>query len=537
MNRLIIACLEPGRSRLACVRRAHRRHRPDRLSSFAFAALPPRNTVPAADEPEWAAWRGDGTGASSDQSLPVSWSANHNVRWKVQVPGYGWSCPVTAGGKVFVTTAVSDSQEAPMRNGPPAGVEAPDAYFRWQVLCFDRATGKTLWTQTAAERKPEHGNHPSNTWATETPVTDGGHVYAFFGNVGMFCYDFAGKLVWSKDLGSYKTFANWGTSSSPAFDGERLFILCDNNEKSFLVALDKLTGKEHWRVPREERSTWGTPIIWRNVKRTELVCMGSNYIRGYDPVDGRELWRLASENSFGRAGGGGKSGPPGPPPKPGAKGGSPGGKGGPSGGNGKAGSGGCKSSPVANAEMLYVGMSSRKPGQEFGPLWAVKPGAVGDISLREGQTSNTHVAWFRDDAGPHFNSPVIAGDLLYIFPAHDREPLECLDARTGATIYEQKLEGARGFKSSPCLVNGKVINTDESGTTFVIEAGSQFKLLHRNSLDEMTWSSPAIAGGAIFLRTAGKLYCLGGAGAPAAQTSLLPQDQTPGKHNKRVKKP
>jgi outer membrane protein assembly factor BamB len=494
--------------------------------SITLAALPPRNVAPPVAAPEWAAWRGDGTGISLEKNTAVSWSANHNVRWKVAVPGYGWSCPVVAGGKVFLTTATSEKQEAPLRQGPPSGLEAPDAYFKWQVLCLDGATGKTLWTKVAAERKPAFGNHPSNTWATETPVVDGQRVYAYFGNVGLFCYDFGGKLIWSVDLGAHKTFGNWGTSSSPAFDGDHLFIQCDNNESSFLIAIDKNTGKEHWRVAREERSTWSTPILWRNVRRAELVCMGSGYIRGYDPATGRELWRLASENSMGRGGSGGKGGLPGPPPKPGAKSDSPGaGKGSPSSkgaAGGKAGSGGCKSSPVATKEMLYVGMSSRKPGQEFGPLWAVKPGATGDISLREGQTSNAHVAWFRDDAGPHFNSPLVAGDLLYIFPAHDRDPLECLDAKTGVTLYTQSLPGARGFKSSACFVDGKIFNTDEAGTTFVIEAGSQFKMLQKNTLDEMTWSSPAIAAGSIFLRTVGRLYCLAGNGVPAAQTSSLP---------------
>ena len=496
------------------------------LACGLHAALPPKNTAASA-QPEWASWRGDGTGVSTAKNVPDSWGANHNVRWKVDVPGYGWSCPVVCGDKVFLTTATSDKQEAPLRNGPPSGVEAPDAYFQWKVLCLDRASGKTLWSQTAAEKRPEHGNHPSNTWATETPVVDADHVYAFFGNVGVFCYDFSGKLVWSHDLGSYKTFANWGTSSSPAFDGEHIYIQCDNNERSFLAALDKKTGKERWRVPREERSTWSSPLVWKNVKRTEIVCMGSSYIRGYDPTSGRELWRLASENSMGRSGGGGsKGGPPGPPPKPGSK--SESGKGGPPsrGGSGKAGSGGCKSSPVASAEMLYVGMSSRKPGQEFGPLWAIKAGAVGDISLKEGQTSSAHVAWFRDDAGPHFNSPLIAGALLYIFPAHDRDDMECLDAKTGATVYTKHLDGARGFKSSPCLVDGRIINTDEAGTTFVIEAGSQFKLLRKNTLDEMTWSSPAIANGAIYLRTVGRLYCLASAGAPMTSTLLPPKPTT-----------
>ncbi|HEY2573858.1 MAG TPA: PQQ-binding-like beta-propeller repeat protein [Verrucomicrobiaceae bacterium] len=494
------------------------------------AALPPKTTAPATAV-EWGAWRGDGSGVSQDgRNVALSWGVNHNVRWKTAIPGYGWSCPVVAGDKVFLTSAVFESQAAPLRQGPPSGVEAPDASIKRQVICLGRSTGKILWNQTAAEVRPEHGNHPSNTWATETPVVDDSRVYAFFGNVGVFCYDFSGKLMWSANLGSRKTFGNWGTSSSPAFDGERIFLQCDSNDKSFLIALDKKTGKERWHVPREERSTWSTPIVWNNLKRAELVCMGSSFIRAYDPSNGRELWRLASENSMGRSGGPGRDGPPGPPPKSAPKSESTGGKGGPpprGGGSGKAGSGGCKSSPVATRDMLYVGMSSRKPGQEFGPLWAIKPGATGDISLREGQTSSSHIAWYRDDAGPHFNSPLVAGDFLYVFPAHDREGLECLDARTGDTLYTHPLEGSRGFKSSACFVDGKIFNTDEAGTTFVIEAGSQFKLLHKNALDEMTWSSPAIAGGAVFLRTVSKLYCLAAGGAAnTPQASLLPSKPT-----------
>jgi outer membrane protein assembly factor BamB len=477
-------------------------------------------TFCAASAADWTAWRGDGSGVSKAKGLPETWSASDNVRWKFDVPGYGWSCPVVSGDRIFLTTAVSEKQSAPLRQGPPSGVEAPDEVFQWKVLCLDRVTGKILWQQTAAEKKPEHGNHPSNTWATETPIVDGDRVVAFFGNVGVFCYDFAGKLLWSADLGSHKIFGNWGTSSSPATDGERIFIQCDSNERSFLVALDRKTGKELWRVQRDERSTWSTPIVWRNVKRTEVVCMGSNFIRGYDPASGRELWRFASENGIARSGGA-RSGPSAPPPKPGA-GDSSAGKGGPpprgGGGSGKAGSGGCKSSPVANAELLFVGMSSRKPGQEFGPLWALKAGASGDISLKEGERSNAHIAWFRDDAGPHFTSPVIAGGLLFIFPAHERDVLECLDAKTGATVYTQHLDGARGFKSSPVFAGGRIFNTDEAGTTFIIEAAPAFKLLRKNPLDEMTWSSPAFMDGAIYLRTVSRLYALG-SGAPAPSLS------------------
>jgi outer membrane protein assembly factor BamB len=216
-------------------------------------------------------------------------------------------------------------------------------------------------------------------------------------------------------------------------------------------------------------------------------------------------------------------GPPGPPPvRTGPK-----GKGGGPAGGAKPASGGCKASPVADNEMLYVGMSSKSHGQELGPMWAIRAGAHGDISLRDGLTSNSHIAWFRNDAGPHFTSATICDDRLYVFPPHDGGVLRCFDAKTGATVYEARLEGAAGFKASPCACDGRVFCTDELGTTFVIEAGPKFKLLGRNSIDEMSWSSPALAGGAIFLRTVGRLYCIAAEGPPAgalhSQTKTNPK--------------
>ena len=416
-----------------------------------------------------------------------------NVRRRVTVPGYGWSSPIVSGEKVFVTTAICGHQQAPARNGPGGGEEAPDVVYRWEVYCLDRTTGKTLWKQVAAQHKPRAGNHISNTYASETPVTDGQHVYAYFGMVGVFCYDLAGKLVWSRDLGAYRTFANWGSSSSPALEGSRLFVLCDNEQQSFLVALDTKTGNELWRVERDERSTWSTPILWRNKLRTELVVMGSNFNRAYDPATGKELWRCASERSLGNR----QAGPSGS--------GAPKGKG----KGDRAASGGCKASPVAGDEMLYLGMSSKTPGQELGPMWAIKAGAAGDISLRPGEKSNSGVAWFRDDAGPHFTSALVLEGRLYAFPAHDRGVLNCFDAKTGATIYQEPLPGAAGFKASPCAYDGDILATDEAGTTFIVAAGPAFKLLAGNRLDEMTWSSPALVGDAIILRTVSSVCCIG----------------------------
>ncbi len=265
----------------------------------------------------WPAWRGDGTGLSSEKNLPLEWSDTKNVRWKVPVPGYGWSCPVVWGDRIFLTKAISEKQQAPLRKGPGGGEEAPDTIYRWEVHCLERATGKTLWKQVAAEHKPRSGNHLSNTFASETPVTDDERVYAYFGQVGVFCYDVTGKLVWSHDLGAFRTQGNWGTSSSPALEGGRLFVLCDNNEKSFLVAFDMKTGNELWRVSRAEGSTWSSPIIWHNTVRTELVVMGSSYNRSYDLATGKELWRCGSERSV--SGGGSGFGGPGSPPPSGGK--------------------------------------------------------------------------------------------------------------------------------------------------------------------------------------------------------------------------
>jgi outer membrane protein assembly factor BamB len=486
------------------------------LLPFAFEFCP---LSFAAEAAPWPAWRGDGTGHAAGKNYPIEWSDTKNVRWRAAVPGYGWSCPVIAGDRIFLTTAITDNQKAPLRKGPGGGAPAPDAVYRWEVHCYDRATGKLVWKQKAAEHKPRAGNHLSNTFATETPATDGERVYAYIGQVGVFCYDLDGKLLWSHDLGAYRTTSNWGTSSSPALEGGRLFILCDNAERSFLAAFDAKSGKELWRVNRNEGTTWSSPIIWRNTVRTELIVMGSGYHRGYDPVTGAELWRCASERSIG--GGGFGSGPGGPPPPggkgpsgkkaggPEARGGEPKAKGGDARGkSGRMGSGGCKASPFATAEMLYVGMSPRITATELGPLWAIKPGASGDISLKTGETNNAFVAWFRMDAGPHFTTPVVVGGRIYIFPPHDRGVLTCLDAKTGATIYAEPLPGAAAFKASPVAFDGTIFATDEGGTAFVVEAGPKFKLIARNRLDEMTWSSPALADGAIYLRTVSHLLCI-----------------------------
>jgi outer membrane protein assembly factor BamB len=355
------------------------------------------------------------------------------------------------------------------------GGRPPEAVYRMEIYCLDRATGKVLWHQTAREGKPTIPAQMGNTYATETPVTDGERVYAYFGMHGVYCYDLSGKFVWKADIGSFPMAMGFGTGSSPALFGGRLFIQCDNERKSFLVALEAKTGKELWRVDRPERTGWSTPLIWKNKVRTEVVCLGSPRVRSYDPATGKQLWEL-----------GGMTGQ-------------------------------AKASPVASAELLYVGTGGGPAGFGRGgagggfgggarPLFAVKAGASGDITLKDDATSNDGVAWYQPKAGPQTPSLLLYEGYLYVVEERGGL-LSCYDAKTGEQAYRERLPGARGFTSSPVAAGGKVFLLDDAGTTHIVRAGPTFKVLGKSSVGEMCWSSPAVASGALFLRTVDHLYC------------------------------
>jgi len=493
---------------------------------------------------DWPQFRGPGGSATSADPAPTEWGPDKNVAWKVKLPGYGWSCPVVSGDKVFVTTAVSDNQKKPSSGGfgpggpggpggfpggpggfpggPPGGPGGggrggfgrqqapPNEIYKWQVYCLSAADGKVVWERTAAERRPALPKHGSNTYATETPATDGERVYAYFGAVGaVVAYDFTGNLAWKADLGTYQVQFGHGTASSPAVHAGRVFVLCDNEDKSFLAALDAKSGKELWRTPRQERTSWSSPVVWKNSVRTEVVCAGGSKARGYDPETGKVLWELGGMagqckaspvpagdllyvgtgggpgGMFGRPGGGPPGGGDGPP-----RGGDvapPGGPGGPGGRQGGR-SGGGK------------------------PLFAVKAGATGDITLAAKATSNEGVAWHLPTAGPAAASPVVYEGYLYV-PEERGGLISCYDAKTGKQEYKERVPGAKGFTASPWAAGGKVYCPDDSGTTFVLKAGPTFEVIGTNKLGEMTWSSPAVGGGAIFLRTVDHLFCIREPGA------------------------
>src|SRR5882724_7750816 len=412
----------------------------------------------------WPQFRGpDSLGVVEDPALPDKWSSTENVAWKVEIPGVGWSSPIVWGDRVFVTSVISSADVEKPKKGLYFGGERkpPSDEHRWMVYAVDFQTGKILWQQEAHRGVPPGSRHLKNSYASETPVTDGERVYAYFGNVGLFAYDMKGKLVWSKPSTFVRTRFGWGTAASPVVHQGRIYVVNDNDDKSYVAALDKKTGDVIWRVEREEKTNWSTPYIWEHNGKTEIVTTGTGRVRSYD-LDGRLLWQFGGMSSI------------------------------------------VIPTPFSSHGMLYL--TSGYVGDQNRPVYVVKPGAQGDLSLAPGETSNAGIAWYQPQAGPYNTSPIVYGDIYYTLL--DRGFLTAHDARTGKEIYGKvRIDPAAGaFTASPWAANGKLFLLSEDGDTFVVEAGNEFKLVGKNSLDEMCMSTPAIYKSSLLIRTASKLY-------------------------------
>lgn len=415
----------------------------------------------------WPQFRGaDSRGISDGECLPVHWSPTENVKWKVEIPGRGWASPIVWEDKIFVTTAVRQYKEGEGPEEIKKGLyfggnrETPQDPHKWVVYCLDFETGKVLWEKVAHEGVPEHGHHLKNTLASETPVTDGEHVYAYFGNVGVYCYDMEGELIWSMPIKSREMRYNWGTAASPVLYKDRLIIVNDNDEDSFLLALNKETGEEIWRKERDEKSNWATPYIWENVDRTEIVVPATGKVRSYS-LDGEELWELTGMSSITIA------------------------------------------TPFSHDGLLYI--SSGYVLDQTRPIYAIQPGATGDITLPEGETSNGYIVWSQPKGAPYNPTPVLYKDIFYVL--YDRGIFGAYDAKTGEELFRRRVgAGARGFTASPWAYDDKVFCLSEDGDTYVFEAGREFNLLHTNSLEEFCMSTPAIVDQSLILRTETQLY-------------------------------
>jgi outer membrane protein assembly factor BamB len=413
--------------------------------------------VVLAETIHWPQFRGaDSDGLAEGATLPETWSTTENVVWKAGIPGWGWSSPVIWGDRIFVTSAVSENErEKLVIGGYPGGHVQPTDVHRWMTYGLDFDTGKILW-----EGVPPEERHPKNSYANATPITDGERVYAYFGNIGLFCYGMNGEKVWEKRLGSFPMRGGWGPGASPVLHEDRIYLVNDNEKASFLVALDKATGEEVWRVERQERSNWSTPYIWENAQRTEIVTIGTGKIRSYD-LNGKVLWELTGTSGL------------------------------------------VSLMPVAKHGMLYLGA-----GYHYGPLYAIRPGASGDISLASGETRNEWIVWFQPRGSSIHPCYLISGERLYVL--FDAGLLTCFNAKTGEEIFPRKRLNTGGgrFYASPWAYNGKIFLLNEDGTTWVVEDGPEFKVIRKNVLNDYAWATPAISRGSLFIRTYTTLYRL-----------------------------
>ena len=419
----------------------------------------------AAQAAHWSQFRGGSSGAVADSpELPETWSATENVAWKTPIPGKGWSSPVVWDDQIFLNTNISAFGDEAPPGGFYSGGESlpiPTDEHRWTVYSIDFNSGKVRWATDVHRGVPQAPRHRKNTYASETPATDGERVYAHFGDLGTYCLDMKGKILWSKRWPPVKTHYGYGTASSPVVHEGRLYILNDNNEQSYLLALDKLSGKEIWRVERDEPTTWSTPFVWENEQRTEIVTAGRNKVRSYD-LDGKLLWEISGMSALSLP------------------------------------------TPFAVDGLLYVTSGFHVTPER--PVYAIRPGASGDITPAAGTSSNKYLAWSLPQGGPYHPTPVLYDGRFYVL--FDRGFLTCHDAHSGKEIYDKRRIDTSGdnFTASPWAYNGKLFCLDESGDTYVIQAGPDFKVLGTNPLNEMCMATPAVAGGSVIIRTYAHLY-------------------------------
>jgi outer membrane protein assembly factor BamB len=448
--------------------------RRDLLLLIPGAFLLPPLTLRAA-EGDWPAFRGPGaSGVQDGFELPARWNADRStgpvagIRWRTPIPGLGHSSPIIWADRVFVATAVRESGEAPLRLGLFGDSTGADDNVaqRWMIFCLDAKSGRTVWERGVKEGRPRAGRHVKATHANTTLTTDGTNLVAFFGSEGVHVYGLDGTHRWSRDLGLInvsKYGIGWGFAASPAIHGDRVFLQCDAPDDPYLVALSLANGRELWRTSRKDvcERSWATPFVYADGSRVQVVANGWPYAVSYDGVTGREIWRL-------RVGGDN--------PIP---------------------------TPFAAGGLIYVAN-----GHGAAPVFAVRPNAQGDISLKEGATTNEHVAWSNPRNGAYIQTPIVYRGLLY--SGTNAGVLKCYDAVTGEQHYEQRLTPeAMGFSASPVAGDGKVYCTSEGGDVVVVRAGRTFEVLARNTMGESCMATPAISRGSLVFRSRSHLVAIG----------------------------
>ena len=408
------------------------------------------------------------TGAQQ-QKMPASWNAakDENIAWKTAIPGLSHASPIVWGDRVFVITAVSSDAGAGFKaKDRGIGHARDDVKHSWRIYSLDKRTGKVNWERIAYEGVPRARRHVKATQANSTPATDGKTIVALMGSEGLYAYDFAGKLLWKQDLGILNPglagdpTSEWGHSSSPIIYRDLVIVQCDKHKGSFIAAYNLKDGKQAWKVERDELPSWSLPAIYEGKGRTELISNASNFIRGYDPLTGKELWRFANNATQVQM-----------------------------------------PAPVIAGDMIII--TGGYPGGR--PVVAIRPGASGDISLKEGEETSPPLAYRLSRGSSYTGTPLVYNDLMYI--SGDNGVLRVFEAKTGKQLYEQRLPGT--FSASPIAADGKVYLASEDGDVFVLSAGTTYELLATNPMGEPLMATPAISGGLLIVRSQGYVYAIG----------------------------
>jgi outer membrane protein assembly factor BamB len=406
----------------------------------------------------WPQWRGPyASGVSKYANPPLEWSETKNIRWKVDIPGRGSASPVVWGDRVFLLSAVPIALTGAAAHSPQGGVQ-PRNRHRFIVLAIDRSTGRTIWERTACEALPHEATHQDNgTYASSSAITDGRRVYAWFESQGMYVYDMDGKLLWQKDLGDKRMRSEFGEGSTPVLYNDRLVIVWDHQGQSFIVSLDATTGRELWRVDRDEIDTWATPLVVEHQNRAQVIAPAMNRVRSYDLETGQSVWESAgvTMNAI--------------------------------------------PSPVAGDGMVFV-MS----GFRGNNLKAIRlADARGDLS------KSSAIVWSLDRDTPYVPSPLLYDGILYFLKTNSGI-LSAFDAATGKPHYQlQRLDGVPNVFASPVGARGRVYLAGREGVIMVIRHGPSFEVLAKNKLDDGFDASPALVDDEILLRGDMHLYSIG----------------------------
>ena len=418
------------------------------ISAVFLSACLLQASLSAGADGDWPHWRGPNDDGMARGDAPLRWSDTEHIAWKATVPGRGHSSPVVWGNRIFVTTAV------PTGNANAGSSGLPEHQFL--VLCYDRKTGKLLWEKVARVATPHQAQHPQyGSFASHSPTTDGKYVIAYFGSRGLYCYTLDGELVWQKDFGLFRMYQSFGEGAWTALDGDKLLLVLDQEDESFLVALDKNTGRELWRTPRDGRTNWSGPYVTSYNGRKQVIVSASREVCGYDLETGKLIWhaRGLGQNTI--------------------------------------------SAPVAADGMVFVMSGFRDPN-----LMAIRLGREGDL------TGTDAIVWQNQRGNSYTSSPVLYEGKLYVLT--DTGMLSCFDAATGKPYYQQqRLPKPYSFKSSPVGVNGKLYLASEDDDVIVVRMGETFEVLATNTLkDQMFIGTPAVMDGEMYLRGQNTLFAI-----------------------------